>query len=174
MAAWQRFVVRPPRFAKSSTADATIIYVLVLLVVGSMFAEFAFALRASGEATAWRPAASALARLFGAAGLTRQTAATGREIAYWGHIAAVLVFLAYIPGSKHRHMFTAIPNIFSAISAHAARCRHRRKAADRSGSVRLGNSPGRTCSISRPALNAADAKPPARLTRPASRSTRKR
>ena len=28
------------------------------------------------------------------------------------HIAAILAFLVYIPGSKHRHIFTAIPNIF--------------------------------------------------------------
>ena len=39
-------------------------------------------------------------------------AAVARDAAYWTHIGAVLGFLAYIPGSKHRHMFTAIPNIF--------------------------------------------------------------
>lgn len=112
LAAWQRFVLRPPRFAGSSTTDATIIYVLVLLVVGGMFVEFACAIRASGMMTAWHPVASSLAALLGAAGVTPRAAATGREVAYWVHIGAVLAFLAYIPGSKHRHMFTAIPNIF--------------------------------------------------------------
>lgn len=112
MAVWQRFVLRPPRFTGSSTFDATIIYVLVLLVVGSMLTEFAFAIRASGDMTAWHPVGNALAQLLAAVGVTPQAAATGREVAYWAHIGSVLAFLIYIPGSKHRHMFTAMPNIF--------------------------------------------------------------
>lgn len=112
MAVWQRFVTRPARFKGSSTPDATIIYVLVLAVVGSMLIEFAFAIRASGDGTAWHPVANALAGLLAALGVTQEAAATGRDAAYWAHISSVLAFLAYIPGSKHRHMFTAIPNIF--------------------------------------------------------------
>lgn len=112
LAAWQRFVLRPSRFAGSSTTDATIIYVLVVLVVGGMFAELACAIRASGTLTAWHPLSSALAALLGATGVTPRAAVAGREASYWVHICAVLAFLAYIPGSKHRHMFTAIPNIF--------------------------------------------------------------
>ena len=112
LAAWQRFVLRPPRFAGSSTTDATIIYVLILLVVGGMFVEFACAIRASGTLTAWHPLSSTLAALLGAAGVTPAEAEAGRDAAYWVHICAVLAFLVYIPGSKHRHMFTAIPNIF--------------------------------------------------------------
>ena len=46
------------------------------------------------------------------AGLTPQGAAGLRAGATWVHMLAILGFLAYIPGSKHRHMFTAIPNIF--------------------------------------------------------------
>jgi Fe-S oxidoreductase len=121
LAAWQRFVLRPPRFAGSSTADATIIYVLVLLVVIGMFVEFACGIRGSGSLTAWHPVASALAALLGMAGVTPAAAATARDVAYWLHIGAVLAFLAYIPGSKHRHIFTAIPNIFlHNISPHGA------------------------------------------------------
>ncbi|MBN9509949.1 MAG: 4Fe-4S dicluster domain-containing protein, partial [Alphaproteobacteria bacterium] len=47
-----------------------------------------------------------------AAGLPPDAAAGLRVGATWVHMLSVLGFLAYIPGSKHRHMFTAIPNIF--------------------------------------------------------------
>ncbi|TIP06016.1 MAG: (Fe-S)-binding protein [Mesorhizobium sp.] len=35
-----------------------------------------------------------------------------RHYYYWIHIGAILAFLIYIPGSKHRHMFLAVPNIY--------------------------------------------------------------
>ncbi|MEY3308292.1 MAG: hypothetical protein RLZZ413_2330, partial [Pseudomonadota bacterium] len=31
---------------------------------------------------------------------------------YWLHVFAILGFLIYIPGSKHRHMFLAAPNVY--------------------------------------------------------------
>jgi len=38
--------------------------------------------------------------------------AAGYEIAYWLHIATILGFLVYIPGSKHLHLLAAAPNVF--------------------------------------------------------------
>ena len=112
LAAWHRFVLRPVRFAGSNTVDATIIYVLVLLVVVSMLTEAAAAIAGGAAPAGWRPVSRALAALLADAGLTPEAAPRLRACAYWAHILAVLGFLAYIPGSKHRHMFTAIPNIF--------------------------------------------------------------
>jgi Fe-S oxidoreductase len=34
------------------------------------------------------------------------------QIAYWLHIATILGFLVYIPGSKHLHLLAAAPNVF--------------------------------------------------------------
>lgn len=112
MAAYQRAVLRPARFKGSNATDAWVIYVLVLCVVGTMLLEFSFHIAETGQATAWRPVSSAIAGLFGRFGISPESAALGAKVFYWAHIGVVLMFLIYIPGSKHRHMFLAIPNIY--------------------------------------------------------------
>jgi Fe-S oxidoreductase len=112
MAAWQRSVMKPKRFEGSKTSDAWIIYALVLAVAGTMLLEFASHIVAVGIWSGWRPVSGAIAQALTAAGVTPAQAATAEHVFYWLHIAAVLTFLMYIPGSKHRHIFTAIPNIY--------------------------------------------------------------
>jgi Fe-S oxidoreductase len=112
LAAWHRFVLRPARFAGSRAGDAPIIYLFVLAIVFSMLTEAAAGIVAGSVPGGWRPVSSALAAAFAAAGLAAGTAAALRAGATWVHMLSILGFLAYIPGSKHRHMFTAIPNIF--------------------------------------------------------------
>lgn len=113
MALYQRLVIRPPRFEGSNRTDALVIYALVFAVVATMALEFACRIAAGGDpSAAWRPLSSAIARLIGAVGIDRAGAAAGAEIFYWLHVLAILGFLVYIPGSKHRHMFLAIPNVF--------------------------------------------------------------
>lgn len=111
MAAYQRAVLKPKRFVGSNSADAWIIYGLVLAVAGFMLLEFASHIAATGNWTAWRPVSGAIASALSAL-MSAETAAKAEHVFYWAHIAAVLVFLMYIPGSKHRHIFTAIPNIY--------------------------------------------------------------
>jgi Fe-S oxidoreductase/nitrate reductase gamma subunit len=113
LAAWQRYVLKPARFRGSSGQDALIVYCLVIAVVGAMLLEFACGILSGNEASAsWHPVASALAKGLAHMGFRSTGAATGKLIFYWIHVAAILLFLIYIPGSKHRHIFTAIPNIF--------------------------------------------------------------
>ena len=109
MAGWQRYLRRPVRFKGSSLADASVIYALIVVIVVSMLLQAAFSLAAGGSlATAWRPVAGAIAAVLpgGSAGMT------GAEVAFWIHATAILAFLVYIPGSKHRHMFLAAPNVY--------------------------------------------------------------
>jgi Fe-S oxidoreductase/nitrate reductase gamma subunit len=113
LAAWQRYVLKPARFRGSSGQDAIIIYCLVVAVVGAMLLEFACGILAGNDASAsWHPVARALAKGLAGIGFTPAWAATGQLVFYWIHVVAILLFLIYIPGSKHRHIFTAIPNIF--------------------------------------------------------------
>lgn len=112
MAAWQRVVLKPARFAGSKVADAWIIYGLVLAVAGTMLLEFASQIVASGVWTGWRPVSGGIAAILAATGMTTAQAGMAEHVFYWAHIFAVLAFLMYIPGSKHRHIFTAIPNIY--------------------------------------------------------------
>ena len=112
MAAWQRYVRKPKRFAGSKGRDASIIYVLVLGVVLSMLLEFACGILAGHTPGGWRPVSSAIASLLAALGVSPAGAAAAEPVFFWAHICAVLGFLVYIPGSKHRHIFTAAPNIY--------------------------------------------------------------
>jgi len=45
-------------------------------------------------------------------GLSADAAKSAHAFFYWTHILIILGFLVYIPGSKHRHMFLAAPNVF--------------------------------------------------------------
>lgn len=112
MAAWQRLVVRPARFKGSNSHDATTIYLLAGGIVATMLMEFASALAASGAMSGWRPVSSLLAQALMAVGITGEAAHASETLFYWAHILIILGFLVYIPGSKHRHMFLAAPNIF--------------------------------------------------------------
>jgi Fe-S oxidoreductase/nitrate reductase gamma subunit len=113
MAFYNRFVIKPARFKGSNNKDATIILLLIISVVVSMLLEFAFHIAAGNEpSAAWRPLSSAIARLLTAVGFEGERANETAHVLYWVHVSVILGFLAYIPGSKHLHMFAAIPNIF--------------------------------------------------------------
>ncbi len=108
LALYQRYVLRPDRFKGSSRSDAAIIYLLIVLIVASLLFEAAARIM-GGADDAWRPVASALAGVLGWLGVP---AGAGEAVSYWVHVGAILAFLVYIPGSKHRHMFLAAPNIY--------------------------------------------------------------
>jgi Fe-S oxidoreductase/nitrate reductase gamma subunit len=113
MAAWQRYVRKPARFQGSKAGDAGVIYLMVLLVVGPMLLEFATSiLGGHAEVGAWRPVSRAIASAMSAVGVTAQSANALEPVFFWLHVLAVLGFLLYIPGSKHRHIFTAAPNVY--------------------------------------------------------------
>lgn len=113
MACWQRFFVKPLRFQGSRKKDATIIYVLATTIVVTMLLEFASAIAAGNNLDhSWRPVSSFLAQMLQGIGIDGEAADASRSLFYWLHILAILAFLIYIPGSKHRHMFLAAPNIF--------------------------------------------------------------
>jgi Fe-S oxidoreductase/nitrate reductase gamma subunit len=113
MAAFNRYVVRPKRFVGSNERDATIILLLIFAVVFDMLMQNTFRVAAGGDPSAsWRPVSSTLAKFVGLFGLHGAAAGPAAEVFYWTHVLAVLAFLAYIPTSKHLHIFVGIPNVF--------------------------------------------------------------
>jgi Fe-S oxidoreductase len=108
LAVYQRYALRPARFEGSSGGDAAIIYVLIFLIVAALLFEAAARIL-SGTDGSWRPVASLLAHLLRYMDAPAQAT---EEVSYWLHVGAILAFLVYIPGSKHRHMFLAVPNIY--------------------------------------------------------------
>ena len=112
MAAYQRYVIRPERFEGSKRGDASLIYILAATIVVTMVLEASARLAVVGEASAWQPVANLGMSLMVGMGVSADSARAVEAVFYWVHIVAILAFLIYIPGSKHRHMFTAAPNIF--------------------------------------------------------------
>src|SRR6202162_40490 len=113
MAAFNRYVLRPDRFKGSNERDATIVLLLIFAVVFDMLMQNTFRVASGGDPSAsWRPVSSALAGFFGLFGLHGAAARPVAEFFYWTHVLAILAFLAYIPTSKHLHIFVGIPNVF--------------------------------------------------------------
>ncbi|MDA8250280.1 MAG: (Fe-S)-binding protein [Rhodospirillales bacterium] len=114
MAALQRVVWKPARFAGSNARDAAIILSLVVAVVIGMLLQNAFRIVAGGDPSApWRPVSSLVAAWLTMLGLGGAVAPAGATAFAWLHMLAILAFLVYIPGSKHLHMLVGIPNIFA-------------------------------------------------------------
>jgi Fe-S oxidoreductase/nitrate reductase gamma subunit len=113
MAAFNRYVRKPERFKGSNERDATIVLLLIFAVVFDMLMQNTFRVASGGEPSAgWRPISSTLASVFGLFGLHGAAARPVAELFYWTHVLAILGFLAYIPTSKHLHIFVGIPNVF--------------------------------------------------------------
>lgn len=112
MAAYQRYVIKPARFKGSKFKDASIIYILATAIVVTMLLEASARMAITGETSAWRPMSSLGSYAFVELGISGEVAHFVEKLFYWMHIFVILGFLVYIPGSKHRHMFTAGPNIF--------------------------------------------------------------
>jgi Fe-S oxidoreductase/nitrate reductase gamma subunit len=114
-ALFRRYVTRPERLEASGSAqiDATIILVLILLIMCSMFGQNA-ALIASGMADCpgSRFFSSMLSGMF--------AGSDPSKIDFWFyafwliHIGLVLGFLNYLPYSKHLHIISSIPNVYFA------------------------------------------------------------
>ena len=107
MAAGQRLLVKPARFKGSNGRDAGLILALVTAVVVTMLLQGGFKVAAGDVSAPWRPIGTLLAPLL--AGLP---AGPGIAVMSWLHLAAILAFLCYIPGSKHLHMLVGIPNVY--------------------------------------------------------------
>ena len=134
VALWRRLVTKPARLTFSGEALA-ILFMIGGLIVTDFFVDgFAFALAqqptgyegalffdwsaltdatrgaAIAEEMTYAPIGAAFASLF--SGCSPSTLAAGQELALWAHLFIVLTLLNMLPGSKHFHVLTAIPNVF--------------------------------------------------------------
>ena len=112
---YRRIVVKPARLQgdKVHSGDA----ILILSMIGALMVSlitlggFSFALDpASG--TIFQPVSLALSHAF--TGLSAGTLEAGRETSWWFHALLILVFLNYLPYSKHLHVLTSLPNTYLA------------------------------------------------------------
>jgi Fe-S oxidoreductase len=120
LALYNRLVIRPERFHGSDERDAYVILGLIaVIVIGIVIHDSFYPVLASQVLHVADPVARshflgyALFLLWRHLGWTTPTAAgVGYAVGYLMDIGAVLLFLAYLPYSKHFHIVLAVPNVF--------------------------------------------------------------
>ncbi|GAB4296916.1 MAG: (Fe-S)-binding protein [Ignavibacteriaceae bacterium] len=115
-ALYRRFVIHVPRLEvdKAGKLDAAVILLLIMFVVISMFGQnitLAVLQNFHPHENELRPVSYSLAEIFFNPG---SDPAILYEVFWWSHIILVLVFLNFLPYSKHLHVLTSIPNTFFA------------------------------------------------------------
>jgi Fe-S oxidoreductase len=105
-----RKVQRPRRFEGSHLGEADLILGLIATIVISLLLWHAtrIALHLNEWPKAWSPVSNALSHLFA----DDQTTRVLERAFVWIHVLTILTFLAYLPRSKHLHIFVAAVNVW--------------------------------------------------------------
>jgi Fe-S oxidoreductase/nitrate reductase gamma subunit len=110
---YRRLVIRPKRLQgdKLEQSDALLILSMIALLMITLFLTTSFTeVAAPHSLPATRFISRAIAGVL--AGIPRGTAVTIATVSWWAHVVLVLVFLNYLPYSKHLHVITSLPNVF--------------------------------------------------------------
>jgi Fe-S oxidoreductase/nitrate reductase gamma subunit len=110
---YRRIVVKPARLQgdKVHSGDA----ILILSMIGALMVSlltlgaFGFAMH-PGTGTIFQPVSLALSH--GLTGLPMWGLEAGRATSWWFHALLILIFLNYLPYSKHLHVLTSLPNTY--------------------------------------------------------------
>ena len=104
-----RRIIAPP-YPEAVTLDA---YFILSMIAGLMIAYFNLhgVEIAAGELTATMPVSTAVGNMF-YAGITPEKAFPLLTFWWWLHAIIFLVFLNYLPYSKHMHILSSIPNVY--------------------------------------------------------------
>ena len=115
-ALYRRVVVRPSYLTMGTDANLIILFTCVIVITFHLINAFLTLLpTADGSSFTYAgafPISQRVVTLFNLNTLSPAGIRTGYEISYWIHIATILGFLIYIPGSKHLHLLAAVPNVF--------------------------------------------------------------
>ena len=88
-----------------------LILLLIVLLFGARGVEY---ILAQGEASRYFPRSAFISVAFSYffAGFSPEALTRWYSFFWWAHTLVILVFLIYIPFSKHLHLLGAIPNVF--------------------------------------------------------------
>ncbi len=114
-AIYRRTVERPRYLTLGTDANLIILFTCLIIVTFQFINAFQILLPTTPDAFDYQgvfPVSSRLVGFFRLDALTPQQVFIGYETAYWLHMATILGFLVYIPGSKHLHLLAAAPNVF--------------------------------------------------------------
>lgn len=118
IALFRRIFLKPERLTLSMEANVVLMIIAALMVTDFFIDAFLFAgHEVAGTMTehlreemAYSPVGGALSHLV--AGMSPAAMRVGFELSYWAHVLTLLTFLNMLPGSKHFHVLTSLPNVF--------------------------------------------------------------
>jgi len=113
---YRRLILKPKYLTNG--LDSRLILLFTAIIIVSFFSVNAFRIALNQQTlqdlTRYYVISNPIAGFLGLEHLTRQELIIGLEASYWIHLAVILYFLVYIPGSKHLHILAAIPNVILA------------------------------------------------------------
>jgi Fe-S oxidoreductase len=109
-AVYIRKVLRPRRFEGSHLGEADLILALIAAIVISLLLWHGarIAVHLNDWPASWSPVSKLLSHLFG----RDQASRVLERVFVWIHVLTILGFLAYLPHSKHLHIFVAAINVW--------------------------------------------------------------
>jgi Fe-S oxidoreductase len=119
MALYNRFFIHPLRYAGSHEDDGIRILIGISLVMVTQLLSTGSRLNLNDNpvygrdpSTSWRPVSQAVSGLLATLGVNAANADLWHHVFLLSNVIVVLAFLAYLPISKHQHIYLAIENIF--------------------------------------------------------------
>lgn len=104
----------PPSYIDALSRDAFFILGLIALLMFAFFfthgAELALKVEDKVKIQQFMPISSLVATML--QGMSTDALHFVKEFSWWIHAVALLIFLNYLPYSKHMHILTALPNCF--------------------------------------------------------------
>ncbi len=114
-AIYRRCVIKPAYLTLGTDANLIILFTCLIIITFQLINAFQTLLPIVPGAYDYKgvfPVSSLLVGGLGLKAMSPQQVSAGYEAAYWVHMATILGFLVYIPGSKHLHLLAAAPNVF--------------------------------------------------------------
>jgi Fe-S oxidoreductase len=112
---YRRIVVRPRRLQgdRVHSGDAILILAMIAgLMVTLILVSATQRVTGTAHPFAVQPFSAPLGALFGTLGMEPNVATTIGAASWWMHALLILVFLNYLPYSKHLHVIVSLPNTF--------------------------------------------------------------
>ena len=108
---YQRLIVKKPRLTLSGGAIFILSLILALMVTDLVADGSQIAYEVENPRGAWAFASSATAGLLTQIGLSNSALSLLHFVSWWLHLLLIVVFLNYLPISKHFHIITSLPNV---------------------------------------------------------------